>query len=128
MSERSTSEVVGNMSEQVGALVRDELRTAFDELKSKAQQAGIGGALGAAATVLALYAGAACVAGCILLLARMMPAWLAAMLTGMALSCTAAIIGLAGASQLQEAASVPAETLAGVEEDVDAARQQAAER
>lgn len=114
MTDKSTEDLIRNVSEQVGTLVRKELRLALQEVRTKASQAGLASTMVAFAGVLALYAGAAVVAGMILFVAKPLPPWLAAISTGFALTFVAAVIGLVGQKQLR-AALVPEQALADTE-------------
>ncbi|NIJ12499.1 hypothetical protein FHU38_002843 [Saccharomonospora amisosensis] len=116
-------------SEQVGALARDEPRDALREPRAKAGQAGIGGALIVFACVLALYAGAAFVAGIGLALSGVLPSWLAAVFTGLALSGRGRACRLRGADRIRRAAPpVPEQALSGVRSGGEAAGRAAREQ
>lgn len=101
MANRKAGEVAGELAEHVGELVREELRIAGREMKEKAAQAGGGGALLAVAAALVLYAGGVAVGGLVLLLARVLPAWLAALVTSALLTGTAVVAGFFGANALR---------------------------
>lgn len=129
MADRQGGDRVSEVSEQVGALVRDELHDALRELRTKATQAGLGGALVAFACVLALYAGAAFVHGLSLALSRVLPSWLAATVTGIALSAVAALAGYAGADRIRRAVPpVPEQALSDVQSGGEAAGRAAREQ
>ena len=98
--EHSAGELVKMMSEQVSALIRNELKLAQVEMTSKGKQAALGAGMFGASGVVA--------------------AWLAALIVGVALLAVAGCAALVGKRRLQTATPpVPAETVASVKADVD---------
>jgi membrane protein len=125
-TERSTGELVGQLSEQVTRLIQDEARLAWREVQRKGARAGVGAGLFGAAGVLALYGGGAVVAGLVLVLAMVLPAWVAALVLGGAILLVAAITALVGRAQLRRAAPpVPDQAVASVREDLAVIKQHA---
>jgi hypothetical protein len=124
--DRSTSELVGQMSEQVTKLVRDELRLAQLEMTSKSKRAGLGiGAFGGGG-ILALYGVGCLLAAAIIGLAAAVAAWLAALIIGVALLVISAGAALFGRAQLGNAAPpVPQQAAASVKADVEEIRESA---
>ncbi len=119
-----THKLVNDLSEQVSRLVKDELRLAKLELTAKGKSAGVGAGLAGAAGVLAFLGGATLVAALVLLLALVMPAWLAAAIVAVLLLVAAALLGLVGKKKVQQASpAVPAETMASVRADLDAVKE-----
>ena len=119
-SEPSTAELVQRATEQVSRLVRDELALARAELTQKGKHAGIGIGLFGGGGVMALYGTGALVATVILLLALVMPAWLAALIVAVALFLLAGILALVGKKQVSRAVPpVPEATVRSVRADVD---------
>jgi uncharacterized membrane protein YqjE len=118
--QRSTGELVRSLSEQLSALVRDELQLARLELTRKGKQAGSGAGLLGASGLLACY-GVACLLACVILaLSAAVAAWLAALIVGAALLVLAGAGALAGKGRLRKAAPpVPTETVDSVKTDVD---------
>ena len=109
-SERSTGELVQQMSEQVSTLVRDELKLAQLEMTRKGKQAGIGVGMFGGSGAIALY-GVGCLIACAILgISRVLAPWLSALIVGVALLAVAGIAALAGKSA---AAGYPACTAAG---------------
>ena len=98
----STAELVRLAAEQISQLVRQELRLATVEMARKGKRAGIGAGLFGGAGVLALYGGGAATAMVILLLAIVMPAWAAALVTAVLLFGAAGIAALIGRRQVRE--------------------------
>ncbi|MGN9788978.1 phage holin family protein [Nonomuraea sp. ZG12] len=119
-----THKLVNDLSEQVSRLVKDELRLAKLELTQKGKRAGLGAGLAGAAGVIAFLGGATLVAALVLLLALVMPAWLAAAIVAVLLFVAAALLGLVGKKKVQQATPmVPAETMASVRADLDAVKE-----
>ena len=119
-SEPSTAELVQRAAEQVSRLVRDELALARAELTQKGKHAGIGIGLFGGGGVMALYGSGALVAAVILLLALVMPGWLAALIVAVALFVLAGILALIGKKQVSRAVPpVPEATVRSVRADVD---------
>jgi Flp pilus assembly protein TadB len=118
-SQRSTSELVKTASEQISRLVRDELRLAQAELAQKGKHAGIGAGLFGAGGLIALYGVAALITAVVLLLAYVMPAWLAAVIVGVVLLGVAAVLALAGKKQVSHATPpMPEDAVRNVKADV----------
>ena len=63
--ERSTGELIKQMSEQVSTLVRDELKLAQLEMTRKGKQAGIGAGMMGGGTMIALYGIGCLIAGAV---------------------------------------------------------------
>ncbi|MET8006459.1 phage holin family protein [Nonomuraea glycinis] len=119
-----THKLVNDLSDQVSRLVKDELRLAKLELTAKGKRAGLGAGLAGAAGVVAFLGGATLVAALVLLLALVMPAWLAAAIVAVLLFIAAALLGLVGKKKVQQASpAVPAETMASVRADLDAVKE-----
>ncbi|NYT95132.1 phage holin family protein [Salinispora sp. H7-4] len=119
-SEPSTAELVQRATEQVSRLVRDELALARAELAQKGKHAGIGIGLFGGAGMLALYGLGALVATVILLLALVLPAWVAALIVAVVLFVAAGALALVGKKQVGQAVPpVPAGTVRSVRADVD---------
>lgn len=115
MARRTTSEVTDDLADNVGRLIRHELRTIGGELRRKAGQAGLGAGLVAFGLVLALYAGGCMVAGIATLLVRVMPAWLAAAVVAAVLATIAGLAAALGVGEVRRAAPlVPEEAAADI--------------
>lgn len=127
--EASTAELVQRATEQVSRLVRDELALAKAELTEKARHAGVGAGLFGGAAGLALYGVGALVVAAVLLLALVMPAWLAALIVAVALFVLAGIFALVGKGQVGRATPpVPANAVRSVQADVETIRTAIRER
>jgi uncharacterized membrane protein YqjE len=124
--ERSTAELVKQLSEQVSVLVRDELKLAQLEMTRKGKRAGVGiGMLGGGGLV-ALY-GLGCLIACVIIaISGVLAAWLAALIVGVALLAVAGAAALIGKGRLQKATPpVPQETVTSVKADVEEIKERA---
>jgi hypothetical protein len=126
LRERSIGELFSKLSNELSTLVRQEMELARAELTEKGKQAGKGaGLFGGAATVALLGAGAI-TAGIILLLALLIPDWLAAIIVGLIFVGIAALLGMKGRDEIQAATPpVPEQTVETVKEDVEWAKTRA---
>ena len=108
------------MSEQVSALIRDELKLARLEMAGKGKQAALGAGMFGASGVIVLY-GAGCLLACaIIAISGVVAAWLAALIVGAALLAAAGAAALLGKRRLARAAPpVPEQAVASVRADVD---------
>lgn len=117
--QKSTAELVKTASEQISRLVRDELRLAQAEIAQKGKHAGLGAGLFGAGGLVALYGVAALLTAVVLLLAYVMPAWLAAVIVGVVLLAIAGVLALSGKKQVQQATPVvPQDSVRSVKADV----------
>jgi uncharacterized membrane protein YqjE len=119
-AERSTGELIKQMSEQVSTLVRDELKLAQLEMTRKGKQAGIGAGMLGGGGVIALY-GIGCLIACaIIAISRELAPWLSALVVGAALLAVAGILAMIGKTRLQKATPpVPREAVQSVKADVE---------
>lgn len=115
----STGELISRLSQEVSALMRDELRLAQAEVSNKAKGLGVGAGMLSGAGLLALYALGVLIATAILALALVIDAWLAALLVGAVLLAVAGIVGYVGKKRASAATPpVPTETLGSVKQDL----------
>ena len=122
-SRASTGELVGQLSDQVSRLVRDEVRLAQAEVTQKAKRLGIGAGLFGGAGVVAILGLGALVTAAILGLANVLPGWLAAILVAVVLFAVAGVLALLGKKDVARATPpLPTETIASVQADVDAVK------
>jgi len=122
-AEKSTAELVRDLTDQVSHLARTEVTLAVRELKGKAKHAGVGAAVAGAGGVLAFYGGAVLVAACVLLLALVLPAWAAALIVAGALFATAGISMLVARKELRRSAPMPSPALESAKEDIHAVKE-----
>ncbi len=116
----STAELIKRASDQLSALVRDELALARAEMSTKAKRAGIGVGLFGTAGVVSLYGVFGILTGVVLLIARVLPAWAAALVVGAGLLVLGGLFGLVGLRQVKRVPRpVPESAVASIREDVD---------
>lgn len=118
-ADRSTGELIRDMSADLSKLVRDEIRLAQAEVGAKAKKAGIGiGAFGGAG-VLALYGFGVLIAAAVLGLTHVVSPWLAALIVGVILFVVAGVAALVGRSKLKQAGpAMPERTVDSVKADI----------
>jgi hypothetical protein len=120
----STGELIGQLSDQLTKLVRDEVRLAQAEVTQKAKKLGVGIGLFGGAGVVALLGVGALVTAAILALALVLPGWLAGLIVAVVLFLVAGVLALLGKKDVQEAAPpLPTDTLASVQADIDTVKQ-----
>jgi uncharacterized membrane protein YqjE len=123
---RSTGELVKQLSEQATVLVRDELKLAQVEMTRKAKQAGVGAGLLGGSGLVALY-GVGCLIACaIIAISGVVAAWLAALIVGTVLLVIAAAAARIGKVRLQKATPpVPEQTVDSVKTDLEEIKERA---
>jgi hypothetical protein len=120
---RSTSELIRDLSEQSTRLIREEMALARAELIEKGAQAGFGIGLFGGAGLLSLYGLGALTAGGILLLSTAMKAWMAAVIVAGGFLIVAGAAALIGKARLARAAPpVPEATIETAKQDVETIR------
>ena len=124
--DRSTSELMRDLSQQTGDLVRKEMELAKAELTKKGKAAGIAGGMFGGAGVVALYGVGALTAAAILGLAIVLDAWLAALLGGVGYLAVAGVLALTGKKKVEQATPpVPEQAIESSKEDVEWTKQRA---
>ena len=122
--DRPVGQLVGDASEQLSRLVRDEMKLAVAEMQEKGKRGGIGTGLFGAAGVLAFYGGAILLACVILALSLVMAPWLAALLVGIFVLILAGIAALVGKKQMDAATPpMPEQAVSSVKADVEAVKE-----
>ena len=115
----STDELIGQPTDQVSMLVRDEVRLAQAEGTQKAKRLGGGAGLFGGAGLVALLGLNAPIAAGILGLANVLPGWLSAIILAVVLFAAAGVLALVGRKDVQQATPpLPTETIASVQADV----------
>ncbi|MFF7858567.1 phage holin family protein [Streptomyces sp. NPDC007904] len=116
----SVGELVGQATEQLSRLVRQEMALAKEELAEKGRRAGRGGGMLGAAGAFA-YAGLLALAGTgVAALSLVLPVWAAALIVTAVLFAIAGVLAVAGRSQLRRATpATPERTLGSVRADVE---------
>ncbi|SNX57571.1 putative superfamily III holin-X [Streptomyces sp. TLI_55] len=125
-AQHSVGELVGQATEQLSQLVRQEVALAKEELAEKGRRAGRGGGMIGAAGAIA-YAGLlALAATAAAALSLTLPVWAAALIVTAVLFATAALLAARGRAQLRRAAPpTPEEALGSVRADVEEIRERA---
>ncbi|MFF7445174.1 MULTISPECIES: phage holin family protein [unclassified Streptomyces] len=122
----SVGELVGQATEQLSQLVRQEMALAKEELTEKGRRAGRGGGLLGAAGAFA-YAGLLFLAGTsAAALSLALPVWAAALIVTAVLFVIAAVLAASGRAQLRRAAPpTPEEALGSGRADVEEIKERA---
>lgn len=117
--EASTADLVRQLSDQTGRLVRQELELVRTELSVKGRQAGAGAGLFGGAGVLVLLALGALTAAAIAALATAVDTWLAALIVAVVWAAIAGVAALIGKREIDRALPpVPEDSVDSVKEDV----------
>jgi uncharacterized membrane protein YqjE len=125
-ADRSTAELLRQLSQQTGDLVRQEMELAKAELTEKGKAAGLGAGMFGGAGLVALYAVGALTACAILALAIVVDAWLAALIVGVVYAAIAGILALTGKKKVEQATPpVPEQAIESTKEDVEWTKQRA---
>ena len=126
LEERSTGELVGQLTDQTKRLVQQEMELAKAELSAKGKKAGLGAGMFGGAGLFGLFAFAALTAALIGALDTAMPFWLAALAVALLYGAIAGVLALTGKKKVTEATPpVPEQTVETVKEDVAWTKQRA---
>jgi hypothetical protein len=124
--ERPVGELLKDLSEQTGTLVRQEIDLAKAELAQKGKQAGVGAGMFGGAAVAGLLALGALTACFIAALSTAMATWLAALIVAVVYAAVAAALALTGKARIKKATpAAPEQTIETVKEDVQWAKTRA---
>ena len=122
----STGQLVGQLTEQISRLVRDEARLAQAEVTQKAKRLGIGAGLFGGAGLFAFLGLAVLVAAAVLALALVLPGWLDALVVAVVLLAVAGALALIGKKDVEKGAPpVPTEAIASTKEDIATVKESA---
>ncbi|MDK3255898.1 phage holin family protein [Blastococcus capsensis] len=122
----STGQLVGQLTEQISRLVRDEARLAQAEMTQKAKKLGIGAGLFGGAGLFAFFGLAVLITTAILALALVLPAWLAALIVAVVLFAVAGVLALVGKKDVQKGSPpIPAEAIASTRTDIATVKESA---
>ncbi|AOS64866.1 phage holin family protein [Actinoalloteichus hymeniacidonis] len=117
--ERSTAELMGDLSGQLKRLVRDEMQSAVIELRSKGKKMGTGAGLFGGAGLLAFFGAGVLIATLVMLLALVMTPWIAGLVVGAALLLAAGLFAMVGRDKTRRATPpVPEQTMSSVRDDI----------
>ncbi|MBV8951355.1 MAG: phage holin family protein [Actinobacteria bacterium] len=118
-TEKSLSELAGDLTRQMTALVHDEIELAKTEMSEKGKRVGLGTGMLGAAGVLALFALGCLTACAVAAVALVTSVWLAALVVGAAYLVVAGLLALTARAQLARATPpVPEEAMESAKEDV----------
>lgn len=116
----STGELIGNLTDQLSRLVRDEVRLAQAEVTRKAKRLGLGAGLFGGAGLFALLALNALITALIFGIATVWPGWLGAIVVAFALFLIGGVLALLGKKDVQKASPpLPTATIASVQADIE---------
>ena len=119
----STGQLIGQLTEQISSLVRNEARLAQAEVTQKAKRLGVGAGLFGGAGLFAFFGLGVLVATAVLALALVLPAWLAGLVVAVVLFAVAGVLALVGKRDVAQAAPpVPTQAIAGVQADIAAVK------
>jgi uncharacterized membrane protein YqjE len=119
LQDRSVSDLTKQLSEDVTTLVRKEVELAKAEVNEKLSVLATGAGLFAAAALFAVIAVGTLTATVILVLALVMPAWLAALIVTIVVAAIAGGLAYGGKRVLQRSqVPLPVETVESVKEDI----------
>ncbi|GAB2738538.1 phage holin family protein [Streptomyces bullii] len=122
----SVGELVGQATEQLSRLVRQEVALAKEELAEKGRRAGRGGGLLGAAGAVAYAGFLALAATAAAALSLALPVWAAALIVTAVLFAVAGLLAAIGRGQLRRAAPpTPEQTIGSVRADVEEIRERA---
>jgi uncharacterized membrane protein YqjE len=117
--DRSTAELLKELSDQTTALVRKEIELAKVEVAERAKRVGVGAGMLGGAAFLALFAFGALTTCLILALDIVVDAWLAALIVTLFYAAVAGVLVLVGRKRVREGAPpVPQDAIASAKEDV----------
>ena len=120
LRDRSTADLVKELSHQASVLVRKEIDLAKVELAEKGRQAGVGIAAFVGVAIVGLAALGALTAFLILALDEAMPGWVAALIVTVLWAAVGVVLGLFGRAKLREMGSpVPEKTVDTLKEDLE---------
>ena len=122
----STGQLIGQLTEQISRLVRDEARLAQAEVTQKAKRLGVGAGLFGGAGLFAFLGLAVLIAAVVLALALVVPGWLAALIVAVVLFAVAGVLALVGKKDVEKGSPpVPTEAIASTKEDIATVKESA---
>ena len=119
----STGQLIGQLTEQISRLVRDEARLAQAEVTQKAKRLGVGAGLFGGAGLFAFFGLATLIATAVMALALVLPGWLAGLIVAVLLFAIAGVLAVIGKKDVaQGSPPVPTQAIAGVQADIAAVK------
>jgi len=123
--ERPTSELIKDLSQQTGDLIRHEFELAKVEMSDKGKSYGIAVGMAGGAGIASLLALGSLTACVIAALATGMPTWLAALIATAVWAIAAGVLAITARAEADQASpAIPEQTIETVKEDVTWARTQ----
>jgi uncharacterized membrane protein YqjE len=118
--DRPIADLLKDLSDQTTTLVRKEFELAKVELAEKGKKAAAGAGMFGGAGLFGVFAFGALTACVIAALATFLPVWLAALIVAIVYAAIAAVLGLRGKSQVQQATPpVPEQAVDSTKEDLE---------
>ena len=122
----STGQLIGQLTEQISRLVRDEARLAQAEVTQKAKRLGVGAGLFGGAGLFAFFGLGVLITTAILALALVLPHWLAALIVAVVLFAIAGVLALVGKKDVEKGSPpVPSEAIASTKADIATVKESA---
>jgi hypothetical protein len=122
----STGQLIGQLTEQISRLVRDEARLAQAEVTQKAKRLGVGAGLFGGAGLFAFFGLAVLITTAVLLLDLVLPAWAAALIVAVVLFAVAGILALVGKKDVDKATPpIPTDAIASTKTDIATVKESA---
>jgi len=124
--ESSTGQLIGQLTEQISRLVRDEARLAQAEVTQKAKRLGVGAGLFGGAGLFAFFGLAVLITAAVLALALALPGWLAALIVAVVLFAVAGVLALVGKKDVDKGTPpLPTQAIASTKEDIATVKESA---
>jgi hypothetical protein len=124
--DRSTAELISEVTRLVPQLARQEVELAKTELVEKGKHAGIGVGVFSGAGLVALFGVGTLVAAAVLGLAEALPAWASALIVAAVLLVIAGVLALIGKSQVSKATpAAPTHAVRSTKQDVETLKESA---
>src|SRR4051812_46785912 len=122
----STGQLIGQLTEQISRLVRDEARLAQAEVTQKAKRLGVGAGFFGGAGLVAFFGLATLITTVILLLALVLPAWLSALVVTVVLFAIAGVLALIGKKDVQQGSPpLPNQAIESTKTDIQTVKESA---
>jgi len=125
LRDRSTGELVGELSQQTSSLIRQEIALAKAELTDTGKNAGKGAGMIGGAGAIGYLAAAALTTAIIALLDKAMDTWIAALIVAVVYAAIAGVLALRGRDEVKAALPPTEQTVETIKEDVQWAKTQA---
>jgi uncharacterized membrane protein YqjE len=119
LRDRSTGELLKQLSDQTTNLVRQEIELAKLEFREKGKKAGLGAGMFGGAGLFGVFALGTLTACIVLALDTFLPAWLAALIVTAVYGAVAGVLALRGRAEVQQATPpLPEQAVDSTKEDV----------